>query len=118
MNNTWASFSDQIATAVERAASSVVQVQGHRRPAAGVVFADNLILTPAAPDDDRVTVHAGDAAPIDGVALGRVGSMGLTVVHAEGLGRHPLQAAAEPKVGSLAVAIGRTWSGSVMATRS
>ncbi len=116
MTNTWAGLSDQIATAVEHASSSVVQVQGHRRPAAGVVFADGLILTPATPDDDRVTIHAGDATPVEGVALGRVSNMGLTVVHAEGLGRHPLQAAAEPRVGSLAVAIGRTWSGNIMAT--
>jgi S1-C subfamily serine protease len=116
MTNTWAGISDQIATAVEQAASSVVQVQGRRRPAAGVVFADGLILTPATPDDDRVTIHAGDATPVEGVALGRVPNMALTVVHAEGLGRHPLQAAAEPRVGSLAVAIGRTWSGNIMAT--
>lgn len=116
MNNTWASLSDQLSTGVERASSSVVQVQGHRRPTAGVVFADGLILTPATADDDRVTVHAGEAAPVDGVVLGRIASMGLTVVHAEGLGRHPLQAASEPKVGSLAVAIGRTWSGNIMAT--
>ena len=52
MNNAWASISDQIAAAVERAAPSIVQVHGHRRPAAGVVFADNHILTPAAIDDD------------------------------------------------------------------
>jgi serine protease DegQ len=116
MDNTWASFSEQIAAAVEHASTSVVQVQGHRRPAAGVVFADNLVLTPALPDDDRVTIHAGDAAPVEAVALGRISNMGLTVVRAEGLGRHPLVAAAEPKVGSLAVAIGRTWSGNVMAT--
>ncbi|MGH9387947.1 MAG: S1C family serine protease [Vicinamibacterales bacterium] len=116
MNNTWASFSDQIATAVERAATGVVQVHGRRRPAAGVVFADGLILTPAVPDDERVVVQASDGSPVDAVALGRIANMGLTVVRVEGLARHPLQAAAEPKVGSLAVAIGRTWSGNVMAT--
>src|SRR4030095_10704659 len=80
------------------------------------VFADGLILTPATTDDERVTIHAGDAAPVEAVALGRVSHMGLTLVYAEGLGRRPLPAAAEPKVGSLAVAIGRTWSGNVMAT--
>jgi serine protease DegQ len=116
MNNTWSTLSDQITTAVEQASSSIVQVQGHRRPAAGVVFADGLILTPATPDDERVTIHAGDAAPVEGVALGRISNMGLTVVRAEGLGRHPLPAASEPKVGSLVVAIGRTWSGNIMAT--
>jgi S1-C subfamily serine protease len=79
------------------------------------VFADNLVLTPAVADDDRVTIHAGEAAPVEAAALGRISNMGLTVVRADGLGRHPLAAAAEPKVGSLAVAIGRTWSGNVMA---
>ena len=115
MNNAWASFSDQIAAAVERAAESVVQVHGHRRPAAGVVFADNHILTPAAIDDDKVAVHTGEGHTVEGVVLGRVGNMGLTVVRVDGLARPALKAAAEPKPGHLAVAVGRTWSGGVMA---
>ena len=116
MNNAWASFSDQIAAAVERAAESVVQVHGHRRPAAGVVFADNHILTPAAIDDDTVAVHTGEGHTVEGVVLGRVGNMGLTVVRVAGLARPALKAAAEPKPGHLAVAVGRTWSGGVMAS--
>ncbi len=115
MNNAWLSFSDQIAAAVERAAESVVQVHGHRRPAAGVVFTDNHILTPAAIDDDKVAVHTGEGHTVEGVVLGRVGNMGLTVVRVDGLGRPALKAAAEPKVGHLGVAVGRTWSGGVMA---
>lgn len=115
MSNAWASFSDQIAGAVERAAESVVQVHGHRRPAAGVVFADNHILTPAAIDDDKVAVHTGEGHTVEGVVLGRVGNMGLTVVRVDGLGRPTLKAAAEPRVGHLGVAVGRTWSGGVMA---
>ena len=115
MNNAWASFSDQIAAAVERAAASVVQVHGHRRPAAGVVFADNHLLTPAAIDDDKVAVHTGEGHTVEGVVLGRVGNMGLTVVRVDGLARPALTAAAEPKPGHLAVAVGRTWSGGVMA---
>lgn len=115
MNNAWASFSDQIAGAVERAAASVVQVHGHRRPAAGVVFADNHILTPAAIDDDKVAVHTGEGHTVEGVVLGRVGNIGLTVVRVDGLARPALKAAAEPKPGHLAVAVGRTWSGGVMA---
>ncbi|MDO8681700.1 MAG: PDZ domain-containing protein [Acidobacteriota bacterium] len=116
MNNAWVSFSDQIAAAVERAAESVVQVHGHRRPAAGVVFADNHILTPAAIDDDNVAVHTGEGHTVEGVVLGRVGNMGLTVVRVEGLARPALKAAAEPRPGHLGVAVGRTWSGGVMAS--
>ena len=116
MSNAWASLSDQIAAAVERAAESVVQVHGHRRPAAGVVFADNHILTPAAIDDDKVAVHTGEGHTVEGVVLGRVGNIGLTVVRVDALGRPSLKAAAEPRPGHLAVAVGRTWSGGVMAS--
>ncbi|MEO8682825.1 MAG: S1C family serine protease [Vicinamibacterales bacterium] len=118
MNNALANFSDQIAAVVEQAAASVVQVHGHRRPAAGVVFADNLILTAAAADDDRVTVRVGEGQALDGAVLGRAANTGLTVVRVEGLGRPALTPAAEPKPGHLGIAIGRTWSGGVMATLS
>jgi S1-C subfamily serine protease len=116
MNNAWASLSDQIAAAVERAAESVVQVHGHRRPAAGVVFSENHILTPAAVEEDQVAVHTGEGHTVEGVVLGRVGNMGLTVVRVEGLGRPSLKAAAEPKPGHVGVAVGRTWSGGIMAS--
>ena len=66
-------------------------------------------------DDDKVAVHIGEGHTVEGVVLGRVGNMGLTVVRVEGLNRPALKAAAEPKPGHLAVAVGRTWSGGVMA---
>ena len=116
MTNAWAGLSDQIAAAVARAAESVVQVHGHRRPAAGVVFAEHLILTPAAVDDDTVAVHTGEGATVEGAVLGRIGNMGLTVVRVEGLGRPALEPGPEPRPGHLAVAVGRTWSGGVMAS--
>jgi S1-C subfamily serine protease len=113
--NTWNALSSEISAAVESAATSVVQVHGHRRVAAGVVIADNVIVTPAAAADDKVAVLAGDAQPLEGVVLGRIAGMGLTVVRVEGLNRPALLAAPEPKPGQLAVAVGRTWSGGVMA---
>jgi len=113
--NTWTSLSDEIETAIEKAAPSVVQVHGHRRVTAGVVIADNLIVTPASTHDDKVAVRAGDSQPIEGVVLGRSAHLGLTIVRVESLNRAPLTAAPEPKPGRLAVAVGRTWSGGVMA---
>jgi S1-C subfamily serine protease len=113
--NTWTSLSSEIETAVAKAAPSVVQVHGRRRVAAGVVIADNLIVTPAAASDDKIAVLA-DGQTYEGAVLGRVANAGLTVVRVEGLNRPPLAAADEPKPGHLAVAIGRTWSGGVMAT--
>lgn len=112
--NTWTSLSNEIGTAVERAAPSIVQVNGHRRIAAGVVVADNLIVTAAATHDDTVAVSLGDTSA-EGAVLGRLGHMGLTVVRVDNLVRPALAAADEPKPGHLAVAVGRTWSGGVMA---
>src|SRR5215207_7308242 len=116
MNNTWASLSTEIEAAVDTAAPSVVQVHGRRRVTAGVVVADNLIATPALTDDDTVAVMPGDGQTAEGVVLGRIGNMHLTIVRVDGLNRPALKAGAEPKPGHLAVAIGRTWSGGVMAT--
>src|SRR5688572_8928526 len=122
--STWASLSNEIATAVEKAAPSIVQVHGRRRVTAGLVVADNLIITPASTDDDGVAVLTGDnpstsrgaGQTAEGVVLGRIGNMGLTVVRVDGLSRPALAPATEPKPGHLAVAVGRTWSGGVMAT--
>lgn len=113
--NTWTSLSNDIAAAVGTAAPSIVQVTGHRRTAAGVVTADNLIVTPASADDDTVAVSTGDAT-VEGTVLGRIGHMGLTVVRVDNLQRTPLAPAAEPAPGHIAVAVGRTWSGGIMAT--
>ena len=113
--NTWNTLSQEISAAVESAAPSIVQVHGHRRVAAGVVIADNLIVTPANTDDDKVAVLAGGSQPVEGVVLGRAANMGLTIIRVEGLNRPALAAAAEPKPGQIAVGVGRTWSGGVMA---
>jgi S1-C subfamily serine protease len=92
-------------------------VQGHRRPVAGVVFADGLVAAPArALGDDVVTVRAPGGATHEGAVLGHALSMGIGVIRVPALGAPPIATSAEPKVGSLAIAIGRTWSGGVMAT--
>jgi S1-C subfamily serine protease len=114
--NTWSSLSNDITAAVEQAAPSIVQVHGRRRVAAGVVFADNLILTPTNVDDDQVAVRGGNGQAAEGVVLGRIGHLALTVIRVDGLGLRPLPAGDDAKPGQLAVAIGRTWSGNVMAT--
>jgi S1-C subfamily serine protease len=113
--NTWTALSNEIATAVESAAPSIVQVHGRRRVVAGLVIADNTVLTTAAIDDDKAAVRAGNGQTTEGAVLGRIGHMGLTVLRVEGLGLRPLAPADEPKPGHLAVAVGRTWSGGVMA---
>ena len=113
--NTWNALSQDISAAVEAASPSIVQVHGHRRVAAGVVIAENLIVTPANTDEDTVAVQAGGSQPIEGVVLGRAANMGLTTIRVDGLNRPALKAAAEPKPGQIGVAVGRTWSGGLMA---
>ena len=111
--HTWTALSNEIGAAVESAAPSIVQVHGRRRVAAGIVVADNIVLTTASPDDDKVAVRAGNGNTAEGAVLGRIGHMRLTVVRVDGLGLRPLTAADEPRPGHLAVAIGRTWSGDI-----
>lgn len=114
--NTWSSLSNDIAAAIEQSAPAIVQVHGRRRVAAGVVFAENLILTSANIDSDKAAVRAGNGQDFEGDVLGRVAHMGLTVVRVDALGLRPLSTGDDPKPGHLTVAIGRTWSGNVMAT--
>jgi serine protease DegQ len=111
------SLNETLAAAVDRAAAAVVQVQGHRRPAAGVVFASELVLAPAsALDSDTATVRVAGGATHDAAVLGRAFATGLAVARVPGLAIAPFDVAPEPAVGHLAVVVGRTWSGSVMAT--
>jgi serine protease DegQ len=112
--NTWTSLSSEIADAVDKAAPSIVQVHGRDRVSGGVVVADNIVATPAATDDDTVAILV-DGKTLEGVVLGEAANFGMTVVRVDGLNRPALTNAPEPKVGNLAVAVGRTWSGGVMA---
>lgn len=117
MADSFTALSNDIAAAVERAAASVVQVTAHRRPVTGVVFAEDQVLVPAhALDNDAVAVRRGDGHTVEGHVLGRGIAPGFAVVRAAALGVPPIVATAEPRVGQLAVAVGRTWSGGVMAT--
>jgi serine protease Do len=117
MSDIFSSLSDALAAAVERAASGIVQVQGARRPAAGVVFAPDLVLAPAhVLDSDTTSVLAPSGSTHEGAVLGRAFSFGLGVIRVNGLGIEPLALAGNPRVGVLALAVGRTWSANVMAT--
>ena len=42
---TLTALSNSLADAVSAVAPSVVQVQGRRRPASGIVYADNVVVT-------------------------------------------------------------------------
>jgi S1-C subfamily serine protease len=114
MNDVLTALSSQLSAAAETAAASIVQVQGHRRPVAGVVFDTDLVVTPGvAVHDGVVSVRRADGKTFEGAVLGRSAATGLTVVRAAGLAAPAATTGAEPQTGHLTLAVGRTWSGGV-----
>ena len=114
-----ATFSNQIADAIDAAAAAVVQVQGARRPASGVVFADDVVLTTAAAlgRENGVTVRTPDGRNITAEIAGWDPATHLAVLRAPGLGVTPATASRSlPRVGHFAIAIARSWSNVVTAT--
>ncbi len=112
MTDLLTTLSTQLAAAADTAGASIVQIQAHRRPVAGVVCDTDLVLSPGvAVHDGVVSVRRGDGQTFEGTVLGRSASTGLTVVRVPGLGAPPAPTAAEPRAGHIALAVGRTWSG-------
>ena len=112
-------FSDQLANAVAAASRSVVQVQGRRRPASGLVYADNVVLTTvrALGREDGLHVRRDDGATLDAELAGWDPTTGLAVLRVPGLGTAPLTpSATAPRVGHLALAVARSWSNVVTAS--
>src|SRR5215510_2259572 len=118
-NDLLTSFSNQLADAVAAAAPSVVQVQGRRRPASGLVYANNAVLTTvrALGREDGLHVRRHDGTTLDAELAGWDPATGLAVLRVAGLSL----AAASPsdqaaRVGHLAVAVARSWSNNVTAS--
>jgi S1-C subfamily serine protease len=110
--------SNQLADAVAVAAPSVVQVHGRRRPASGIVYADDVVLTTirAVGREEGLRVRTSDGRTIDAEVAGW-GGMGLAVLRAPGLNAPPAVVAKTPaRVGHLGLAIARSWSNSVTAS--
>jgi serine protease DegQ len=112
-------FSNQLADAVAAASPSVVQVQGRRRPASGLVYADNVVLTTvrALGRDDGLHVRAGDGRTLDAELAGFDPTTGLAVLRVAGLDIKPIALSpATPRVGHIALAVARSWSNIVTAS--
>ena len=112
-------FSNQLADAVAAAAPSVVQVQGRRRPASGLVYADDVVLTTvrALGREDGLHVRRDDGRTLDAELAGWDPTTSLAVLRVAGLGTPPIApAASPPRVGHLALAVARSWSNAVTAS--
>ena len=109
-----ASYSDGLASAVERAGRSVVRVEARRQaPGSGVVWGEaGLVLTAdhvlereedlriGLPDGNTVTATLAGRDPGTDLALLRIDTQGLT----------PIQHAPSPKVGQVALVVARPGS--------
>jgi S1-C subfamily serine protease len=112
-------LSNHFADIVTAAAPSVVQVQGRRRPASGVVYAPNIVVTTARAlgREDGLRIRRHDGASFDAELVGWDPATTLALLRAEGLDGRPLQPAAAPaRVGHFAVALARSWSNAVTAS--
>lgn len=117
--STLVSLSNDLADAVAAAAPSVVQVQGRRAPASGVVFAPDAVLTTmrALGREDNLAVRAEDGRTIAAELLGWDPATHLAVLRTPELGLQPAtQATAPARVGNLALAIARSWSNALTAS--
>lgn len=118
-NDLLTSFSNQLADAVDNAAASVVQVQGRRRPASGLVYAQDVVLTTvrALGREDGLHVRRHDGQTLDAELAGWDPTTSLAVLRVPGLGGPALAPAATPaRVGHLALAVARSWSNNVTAS--
>jgi S1-C subfamily serine protease len=106
-------FSDQLADAVALAVPSVVQVQGRRRPASGLVYADNVVLTTvrALGREDGLRVKRDDGQAFDAELAGWDPATGLAVLRVAELKARPIALSKlTPRIGHLALVVGRSWS--------
>ena len=112
-------FSNQLADIVDAAAQSVVQVQGRRRPASGVAYSEDVVITTmrALGREDGLRVRRHDGEAFDAKLAGWDPTTSLAALQVPGLkGRALAAAAATPRVGHLAVAVARSWSNVVTAS--
>ncbi len=116
--NTLIELSNGMADLVDRIAPSVVQVRSRRwRPAAGLVFAAGRVLVSdhAIQQEEDLSVRANGRVAAATLA-GRDPSTDLAVLDVAGLDAPPLApSGGSTRVGQLAFALGRSWSGAVIA---
>jgi len=119
MTQVLTSFSNALADAVAAAAPSVVQVHGSRRPATGVVYGADAVVTTTRGlgREDGLHVRRADGTTLDAELAGWDPATGLAVLRVPGLEGAPIERASdEPRVGHLALAVARSWSNALTAS--
>ena len=112
-------LSNEFATLVAAAAPSVVQVHGRHRPGTGIVYAEDVVLTTTRSlgREDGLRVVRADGSAADAELAGWDPATNLAVLRVPKLGLPPFTIAPDvPTVGSVAVAVARSWSNAVTAS--
>jgi S1-C subfamily serine protease len=111
-------FSNQIAEIVDAVAPAVVQVQGQRRPASGLVYAAGLVVTTAhaVGREEHPHVRRADGEVLEAEIAGFDPGTRIVLLKVPGLEARPLTPGPLPRVGNVAIAIARSWSNAVTAT--
>src|SRR5260221_2113984 len=107
-DSTLTALSNGLADAIGSAAPSVVQVHGRRRPASGVVYQHDVVVTSARAlgREDGLHVRRADGTGFDAELAGWDSTTGLAVLRVAGLGTDPLPASdVAPRVGHLGIGI-------------
>jgi S1-C subfamily serine protease len=121
MTSLLTTLSDELATAVARAADGVVTVDARRRmPASGIVWSgDGLIVTAShvVERDEDIAIGLPDGRTVQATLLGRDNGTDLALLATDLSGLTPAPRAGEPaRVGHLALAVGRPGPSGPMAS--
>ena len=118
--NLLSTISNQMADAVERVSPALVLVNGRQgRPASGIVYAQNLILTAdhVLEREENLTIETHDQRTLPAQFAGRDLATDLAVLRAADLGLNPAVASTETaRVGQLVLAVGRSTNEGPMAS--
>ena len=112
-------FSESLADSVSTAAPSVIQVHGAGQPASGLVFAPDTVITTmrALGREDGLHVRGHEGPAIEAQLAGWDPTTSLALLRVSGLGGAPITpATAQPRVGHLTLAVGRSWSNALSAS--
>src|SRR4029450_4001808 len=102
-------FSNKLADAIAAAAPSVVQVQGSRRPASGLVYDKDVVVTTmrAIRSEDGLRVRNSNGQDLDAELVGWDPTTSLAVLRASVETAALAPSAAPVRVGHLCLAVGR-----------
>lgn len=111
-------ISTQLADVVDAVAPSVVQVRARGRAASGLVYGPDLVLTSwrAIGRDEHPDLRTADGRQLAADIAGWDPASRLALLRAQGLNVPALSPGAPPRVGNLALALGRSWSNAITAT--